>query len=111
MKKGLGKSLDEIISAGVRRPLPAQPGVPSPINPPDGREGPPLSRLIPVSKVSVNPRQPRRQFKEEALKELAASIKEHGVLQPISVRQNSDGTFELIAGERRYRAVQLAGLT
>ena len=105
MKKGLGKSLDEIISAGVRRP-PPQSGIPGPVAPPDA-----LTRLIPIGKISANPRQPRRQFKEQALQELAASIREHGLLQPIAVRQRPDGMFEIIAGERRLRAAQMAGLT
>ena len=105
MKKGLGKSLDEIISAGVRRP-PPQSGIPGPVAPPDA-----LTRLIPIGKISANPRQPRRQFKEPALQELAASIREHGLLQPIAVRQRPDGMFEIIAGERRLRAAQMAGLT
>lgn len=110
MKKGLGKSLDEIISAGVKRMPPPQSGIPGPVTPPDGPGGPPLTRLIPIDNISVNPRQPRRQFNESALQELAASIREHGVLQPITVRHRSDGAYEIIAGERRWRAVQLAGL-
>lgn len=110
MKKGLGKSLDEIINAGVKRMPPPQTGIPGPVTPPDGIGGPPLTRLIPIGKILVNPRQPRREFSESALKDLAASIREHGVLQPVTVRQQPDGNFELIAGERRWRAAKLAGL-
>lgn len=66
---------------------------------------------IPVAAVSANPHQPRVHFDEESLTELAASIAEMGVLQPILVRPLDDGTFELIAGERRWRAAQRAGLT
>jgi ParB family chromosome partitioning protein len=66
---------------------------------------------IPVSAVSPNPNQPRVHFDEESLAELAASIAEMGVLQPILIRPLGDDTYELIAGERRWRAAQRAGLT
>jgi len=66
---------------------------------------------IPVGAVSPNPNQPRVHFDEESLIELASSITEMGVLQPILVRPLDDGQFELIAGERRWRAAQRAGLT
>lgn len=63
---------------------------------------------IPLSNLRVNPYQPRKIFDEDALKELAASIKEHGVFQPIIVKESIKG-YEIIAGERRYRASKLAG--
>lgn len=66
---------------------------------------------VPVAAVSPNPNQPRVHFDEESLIELAASITEMGVLQPILVRPIEDGAFELIAGERRWRAAQRAGLS
>jgi len=66
---------------------------------------------IPVASVSPNPNQPRVHFDEESLTELSASIAEMGVLQPILVRPLDGGGFELIAGERRWRAAQRAGLT
>ena len=66
---------------------------------------------VPVASVSPNPNQPRVHFDEESLTELAASIAEMGVLQPILVRPLDGGEFELIAGERRWRAAQRAGLT
>jgi ParB family chromosome partitioning protein len=66
---------------------------------------------VPVASVSPNPHQPRVHFDEESLSELSASITEMGVLQPILVRPLDDGAFELIAGERRWRAAQRAGLT
>jgi len=66
---------------------------------------------VPVGAVSPNPNQPRVHFDEESLTELASSITEMGVLQPILVRPLDDGEFELIAGERRWRAAQRAGLT
>ena len=67
-------------------------------------------RNIPVEQISPNPEQPRLAFDEATLQELAASIREHGVLQPILVRPLDDGAFQLIAGERRWRASQAAGL-
>ena len=61
--------------------------------------------------VVPNPDQPRRQFKDEELTELAASIEKHGILQPLLVRPMLDGTYQIVAGERRWRAARLAGLT
>ena len=66
---------------------------------------------IEIEKIVANPNQPRRDFNEEALQELAESIKELGVIQPITLRKMDDGTYQIIAGERRYRASQLAGKT
>jgi ParB family chromosome partitioning protein len=66
-------------------------------------------REIHVSRISPNPRQPREGFDETELKDLAASIKEHGILQPLLVRPISNG-FELVSGERRLRAASIAGL-
>jgi ParB family transcriptional regulator, chromosome partitioning protein len=65
---------------------------------------------VAVDSITPNPRQPRRHFDEEALDELAASITEVGLLQPVVVRKLSDGNFELVMGERRLRASQQAGL-
>lgn len=65
---------------------------------------------LPVAAIAPNPDQPRRHFSREGLEELAASITEHGVLQPLSVRRGPQG-YELISGERRLRAAKLAGLT
>ena len=62
-----------------------------------------------LNKIFANPNQPRKNFDEQALKELADSITEHGVIQPIVVNDNGDGTFMIIAGERRFRACKLAG--
>jgi len=67
-------------------------------------------REIPVAEVDVDPDQPRRVFDTEALAELAASIKEHGVLCPILVKVAGGGTYRLVSGERRLRASKLAGL-
>jgi ParB family chromosome partitioning protein len=68
-------------------------------------------REIVVSSITPNPRQPRRTFDEEALDELAESIREVGLLQPVVVRTAGPGSYELIMGERRWRAAQRAGLT
>ena len=67
-------------------------------------------REVPVDSIRPNPWQPRTNFDDEELQELAQSIREHGVLQPVLVSQQTDGSFQLITGERRWRAVQLAGL-
>ena len=66
---------------------------------------------IPVSAITPNPRQPRRTFDEDALEELAESIRQVGLLQPVVVRAAGPGRYELIMGERRWRASQRAGLT
>ena len=67
-------------------------------------------RTVPIDLVQRNPQQPRRHFDESDLSELAGSIKTHGVLQPILVRPIAGGKFEIVAGERRWRAAQRAGL-
>ncbi|MDO4934129.1 MAG: ParB/RepB/Spo0J family partition protein, partial [Prevotella sp.] len=66
---------------------------------------------IPVTQIEPNPNQPRREFDDEALQELAASIREIGIIQPVTLRQTADGRYQIIAGERRWRASQMAGLT
>ncbi len=65
---------------------------------------------IPIERISSNPNQPRQTFDADALQDLAASIREHGILQPVLVRPRADGHFQLIAGERRWRAARIAGL-
>jgi ParB/RepB/Spo0J family partition protein len=67
-------------------------------------------RVIPIDRIESNPNQPRMIFDEDALHELAASIREHGVLQPILVRPLGENRYQLIAGERRWRAAREAGL-
>jgi ParB family chromosome partitioning protein len=67
-------------------------------------------RELPVELISPNPNQPRRRFDQEALTALAGSLGERGVLQPVLVRPRAGGTFELVAGERRWRAARIAGL-
>ena len=66
---------------------------------------------IPIEQIEPNPNQPRREFDKEALQELANSISQIGIIQPITLRQVADERFQIIAGERRWRASQLAGLT
>jgi ParB family chromosome partitioning protein len=68
------------------------------------------SALLAVSDIMANPKQPRRRFTEEAMAELVASVKAHGVLQPILVRDMPGGRYEIVAGERRWRAAQAAGI-
>lgn len=66
---------------------------------------------IPLSEIVPNPHQPRKHFSHADLEDLISSIKEHGVLQPITVTERPDGGYELIAGERRFRASQMAGMS
>lgn len=120
----LGRGLQSIIpSSGGSRPASAQPHTPPPMPPTQQSssnasapryEAPTASGdkiwHIPVGDIVANPQQPRRIFNEEELVELTSSIKEHGVLQPLIVTEKRDGTFELIAGERRLRASRRAGL-
>ncbi|MDR0758859.1 MAG: ParB/RepB/Spo0J family partition protein [Treponema sp.] len=67
--------------------------------------------FIPLDKLSANPSQPRKNFDAEALRDLADSIREHGVIQPLLVEEAGDGAYIIIAGERRSRAARMAGLT
>lgn len=95
-RKGLGKGLDALIPGGKTASVSSGSGT--------------GVQQAPVESIKRNPRQPRLTFKDEELNELAASIKEHGVIQPLIVMPNNDGTFVLIAGERRLQASQRAGL-
>lgn len=67
--------------------------------------------IIKIEDITANPFNPRTQFEKEALQELASSIMEHGIIQPLTVRKMGRGKYQLISGERRFRASQLAGLT
>lgn len=102
-KKGLGKGLAALIPEDV--------DLTAAISPKENKEtaGKPL--LLPVSHISPNPDQPRKDFDKDALAELAASIKTYGVLQPIVVTEVKKNLYLIIAGERRWRAATLAGLT
>lgn len=102
---GLGRGLGELFqSTGVSDTSAHHPKTSEPM--PDGS----YFAEIPVSQITPNPQQPRQVFDEEALAELAASVSEVGLLQPIVVRKAGRG-YELIMGERRWRAHELAGLT
>ncbi len=95
---GLGKGLSSIIPTAER---------------PEGDDPASAAILadIPISAITPNPNQPRVHFDEESLSELTASVAEMGVLQPVLIRPLGEHTYELIAGERRWRAAQRAGLT
>ena len=92
-KTGLGRGLDALIDTSHV----------------DTNGGSSISEIA-LSAIVANPDQPRRTFDEEALQELADSIREHGVISPITLRDNGDGTYMIIAGERRFRASKIAGL-
>jgi len=99
-RKGLGRGLDALLGGEVVAPLGAEPGAA-----PGGE-----LRQIPLDRMQRGKYQPRRDMKEEALKELADSIRSQGVVQPIVVRPIDGKRYEIIAGERRWRAAQMAGL-
>jgi len=98
LKTGLGRGLDALISMDDSNDALTSQNAPSSINEVD------------VDLIHANPSQPRHDFDEQALTELAESIRNIGIIQPITLRQEEDGTYMIIAGERRYRAAQLAGL-
>lgn len=108
-RRGLGRGLASLIPSGP------QPGVGSANgDAPNGSQpgAVPGARLaeVPVDAIEPNPRQPRQVMDEEALAELVASIKEVGLLQPVVVRHLGDGRYQLVMGERRWRASRAAGL-
>ncbi len=70
-----------------------------------------LAAMIPIEAIEVNPRQPRKEFNEKALAELAESLQTYGIIQPLTVRRMSANSYQLISGERRLRASKLAGFT
>jgi ParB family chromosome partitioning protein len=92
---GLGKGLGALIPENDLESVPGGDGV----------------RTMPLSRLKPNPDQPRRSFPEESLAELAGSLRTHGLIQPILVEETGDGTFLIVAGERRFRAAALAGLS
>src|SRR3989344_4092383 len=95
----LGRGLNALISGGSRQK-----------NTSDEQSGQERVWHIPVSSISPNTHQPRRNFSAPELEDLASSIKEHGILQPLLVTERTDGGYELVAGERRWLAAQMAGL-
>lgn len=100
--RGLGKGLGAIFQEKSITHKNDLPGVPSP-------DGSSVS-MLPIDKLTPNPFQPRKEFADDELQELASSIREKGVLQPILVRRQGE-VYQIIAGERRFRASQLAGKT
>ena len=98
-KKALGSGLDALLSGDISLTLPET-----------GSERGNSIRTLPVDKLKPNPDQPRERFDKDAMAELAESIRQQGVIQPILAEERADGSFILIAGERRWRASKLAGL-
>ena len=92
-KMALGRGLDALISTDLVK-----------------TQGSSSINEIPVSQIHANPDQPRRDFDPESLQELAESIREIGIIQPITLRKIAEGDYQIIAGERRFRAAGLAGL-
>ena len=108
-KPALGRGLGALLGGNpvLAQPAPAAPVQPTnPVPAPDDRE---RVRRVPLGRIRPCPLQPRKDFSDEALKELADSIREQGIVQPLIVRERG-GFFELIAGERRWRAAQLLNL-
>ncbi len=95
---GLGRGLDALIAANDTTDTFNSNTVPSSIN------------EVEIALIHANPSQPRKDFDQQALEELAESIRAIGIIQPITLRQEDDGTYMIVAGERRFRASQLAGL-
>ncbi|MDX6391408.1 MAG: ParB family transcriptional regulator, chromosome partitioning protein [Streptosporangiaceae bacterium] len=119
-KRGLGKGLGALIPTAPPGSAATTPGMPGARGAADMTAGPAGAyehtlggayfEELPIGSVTPNPRQPRLAFDEEALDELAASIREVGLLQPVVVRRVMPGRYELIMGERRWRACQRAEL-
>ncbi len=103
----LGRGLSTLIGPREPRPLQTPPPTPAGTGAASGSQE---VRSLPVGEIHPNPKQPRQHFAEAALEELAASIRTSGVLQPILVRPAGEARYEIVAGERRWRAAQRAGL-
>lgn len=127
-KPRLGRGLGSLLGGGMdlnqgpdQPSSPAQipaPGAPAPVTTLSPTANPAATKIdehaqiwhVPIDRLAPNTQQPRHYFAPEALRDLTASIKEHGILQPIVARRKDERSFEIIAGERRWRAAQLAGL-
>ena len=115
-KPALGRGLGALLGGTPVLTKPASAPSPAPVNTAEAPVAGPAPttagqvRHIPLDRIRPGSLQPRKDFSPESLRELADSIKEQGIVQPLIVRQQGE-TFELIAGERRWRAAQLAGLT
>ena len=105
--RALGKGLHALLPARGATQSPAP--VTAPVVSGPGPDG--TIVLAPIGNVRPNPNQPRREFDEQAMLELAQSVEREGIIQPIIVRRTSPGEYQIIAGERRWRAATLAGLT
>ena len=92
--KGLGKGLGALLGDFTEEPLEKS-----------------AYQLLPIYKVEPNPDQPRQDFDEEELEDLSESIRIHGIIQPLTVRETGSGYYQIIAGERRWRAARLANLS
>jgi len=103
-KKGLGQGLSALLGSYTPEASVVSPDSPSRIKEAEQTQ-------IPVDLIDANPWQPRTDFEEEALQELAQSIKIHGLIQPVTVRRMENGRYQLIVGERRLRASKIAKLT
>ena len=102
-KRGLGKGLDALFPENVDNAIPVK--ITAPVN-----SGKMKELSVPLAKLKANPDQPRKNFNNDELNELADSIRAHGVIQPIIVEEGADGVFIIVAGERRTRAAKIAGL-
>ncbi len=101
-RRALGKGLSSLIPDAPAAEALVEPAAAAPAH--GG------ARELPIDRIRPNPRQPRKRFDEEEIADLAASIRQSGVLQPLIVREEKDGSFTLVAGERRWRAARKAGL-
>ena len=95
MKKSLGKGLDSLIRSN---------------NESENSKVGNLNEVF-ISDIIPNDKQPRKNFDEESLTDLSESIKQHGIIQPLTIKENNDGKYLIVAGERRWRAAQIAGLS
>lgn len=102
-KNVLGRGLDEIEGGRGLDALIDTTGVKT--------QGSSTINEVPIESIAANPNQPRRDFDPDALQELAESIRQIGIIQPITLRQMPEGNYQIVAGERRWRASQIAGLT
>jgi len=110
-RRRLGRGLESLISAPVEIEVPDAPPSAPPTKAPEPA-GPAAEGIqqVPVDRITPSPRQPRRDFDEAGLEQLANSIRSAGLMQPVVVRAGADGGYELVAGERRWRAAQRIGL-
>jgi ParB family transcriptional regulator, chromosome partitioning protein len=109
-RKGLGRGLSALLADVALDEAPAAPSAPTAPTAAATAGAPRPTDRIPIDRIRPNPDQPRRDFDEKDLDDLAASIREKGVIQPLILRPVPSGGYEIVAGERRWRAAQRAGL-